>query len=239
VTIFVSLLKATGGPGSIPFLILAILLGLGVIYVWPKRRRLGTLWIVAVSVAYLILALPVVSTAIAGRLPGIASAAGIQRPFSTLIILDGDNRRGRARLAQDIVAADRPGVIWVLGDEWIIDPLREAGVAEHLFRYDGTAATTLEQIHQVRRIASEAPGRTALIASRLQAPRVAALIDVFAIPAAVVAAPVDAEPPTSGVWRFIPRYIALRVSRDALYEHAALWWYARQGRIRSPQPTER
>jgi hypothetical protein len=48
----------------------------------------------------------------------------------------------------------------------------------------------------------------------------------------LVPASIDIEPPTSGVRRFIPAYIALRVSRDALYEHAALLYYRYNGWIR-------
>lgn len=232
------LLKATGGPGSIPFLIVAVLLGLAVMYFWPKRRRLGTIWILFVAVGYVVLALPMVAHAIASGLPPVGSREH-SRPLATVIILDGDNRRGRARAAQQIIASDRPDVVWVLGAEWIIDPLRQAGIPERLFRFDATAPNTLEQMQQVGRISAQAPGRTGVIVSRLQAPRVAALAEALTMPIAVIAAPVDAEPPVSGIWRFIPRYIALRVSRDALYEHAALWWYARQGWIRSPPPTGR
>jgi hypothetical protein len=237
VAILIWLLKATGGPGSIPFLVLAILLGLFAIYVWPRRRRLGMLWIAGISAVYLILGLPVVSSAISGRLPAIDRTHDRTAPFQTLIILDGDNRRGRAHLAEEIIASNRPDVVWVLGGEWIIEPLREAGVPEEVFRFDATAPNTLEQMQQVGRISAKAPGRTGVIVSRLQAPRVAALVDARALPVTVVAAPVDAEPPTSGILRFIPRYIALRVSRDALYEHAALWWYGRKGWIRTPVAT--
>jgi hypothetical protein len=234
----ISLLKATGGPGSIAFLILAILLGLGIIYVWPKRRRLGALWIIAVSACYLVLGLPVVARTIADHLPRMPARDG-NRPISVLIILDGDNRRGRVRLAQEIMASDRPAHVWALGDEWLLDALAEGGVSPASYRLDGRAGNTLQQMHQIARLLAETtPGQAAaVVASRLQAPRVAALAEALAIPVIVLAAPVDAEPPAIGIRRFLPAYTALRISRDALYEHAALWWYARQGWIRSPAAT--
>ena len=227
-----SLLKATGGPGSIPFFVLAIAIGLFVIYIWPKRRRLGLVWILGVTAIYAVLALPVTAHAIADGLPAVARVDTSGSPIPLLIVLDGDNRRGRARVAQQIVASNRPEAIWVLGSSWMIDPLLQAGVPDGAARHDPTAANTLEQMQQVATMAADvAPGRTVVIASRLQAPRVVALAAAFGTAPDIVPAPVDDEPPSSGLWRFIPRYIALRLSRDALYEHAALWWYARQGWI--------
>jgi uncharacterized SAM-binding protein YcdF (DUF218 family) len=238
----IPLIKATGGPGSIPFLLVAVALGLFVIYVWPRRRRLGQAWIAILCAAYLLLAVPVTAHKIADALPGGPNPrAEITQPLAHLIILDGDNRRGRVRRAQEILASARPPHVWVLGDEWILDALAEAGVSPEFYRLEGGAGNTLEQMHQVARIASELPsGQLAgVITSRLQAARAAGVAGALSIPVTVIAAPVDVEPPRTGAWRFLPTYAALRVSRDALYEHAALWWYARQGWIRSPQPADR
>lgn len=238
----ISLLKATGGPGSIPFFLVALAIGLLAIYVWPRRRRLGHVWIATLCAVYLVLALPVTAQAIADAFPAVSDRHdAIAQPLSLLIILDGDNRRGRVRRAQEIIASDRPGRVSVLGDEWILDALADAGVSPKSYHLDGRAGNTLQQMQQVARMASELPpGQQAgVITSRLQAPRAAALAGALASPVVVLPAPVDAEPATTGMWRFVPSYAALRVSRDALYEHAALWWYARQGWIRSRQPAHR
>ena len=49
--------------------------------------------------------------------------------------------------------------------------------------------------------------------------------------AALIVSPIDTEPATSG-WRLVvPTYYALRVSRDAIYEHAALALYTWRGWI--------
>ena len=88
-----------------------------------------------------------------------------------------------------------------------------------------TAATTREQMVQVRDIANRASGHTAVIASRLQAPRVSALARAQNIVVTVLPSAIDSEPPTTGFARFVPAYIALRVSRDATYEHLALTYY--------------
>lgn len=228
----ISLLKATGGPGSIPFLVLAIAIGLIVTYAWPKRRRLGLLWMIAVCTVYAVLALPLTAQALASSLPSITTREPAAAPIALLIVLDGDNRRGRARVAQRLVAANQPPAVWVLGSSWMIDPLLQAGVPDMVARHDPSAANTREQMRQVAAMSAKgAPGRTVVIASRLQVPRVAALAAAFDTEPDIVSAPVDDEPPTQGWRRFVPTYIALRVSRDALYEHAAWWWYVRQGWI--------
>jgi hypothetical protein len=53
----------------------------------------------------------------------------------------------------------------------------------------------------------------------------AALIRSRNCPVALLPSAVDAEPPTAGTDRFVPSYLALRLSRDAIYEHAALVYY--------------
>jgi hypothetical protein len=47
--------------------------------------------------------------------------------------------------------------------------------------------------------------------------------------AGIAASAIDDEPPVSGPGLWAPTYIALRVSRDALYEHAALVYYRWRG----------
>ena len=98
-------------------------------------------------------------------------------------------------------------------------------------RLETDATTTREQIAQLARIVEAGPGRPALVASRLQMARVAALVRVAGLEVTLISSPIDDEPPTSGLQRFVPMYIALRVSRDALYEHVALAYYAWRGWI--------
>jgi len=44
----------------------------------------------------------------------------------------------------------------------------------------------------------------------------------------VLAAPLDEDLPTAGLSRFVPSFAALAVTRDAIYELAALRYYARK-----------
>jgi hypothetical protein len=70
-----------------------------------------------------------------------------------------------------------------------------------------------------------------VVASRLQAPRVWALARAMGLGILVMPSPVDDEPAASGLRAFVPSYLALRVSRDAIYEHVALAYYRWQGWI--------
>ena len=225
-----AVLKATGGPGSIQFLLLAVVLGIAVVWWWPKRRRLGFAWLTVIGVSYLLMSVPVMANGIADRLPLVAAPHA--STIATLVLLDGDNRRGRVREAKRVLASQHPAAVWVLGGRWILEALAEGGVERSAFRLDGRADTTLLQMNQVPVLArASAPGQTAVIVSRLQAPRVAARAARLGAAVWVLPAPIDVEPPRSGLGQFVPSYYALRISRDAIYEHAALAWYRYQGWI--------
>jgi hypothetical protein len=219
----IDLLKFVGAPGSIAFLVVAVLLAIALLRFTRRFRRLGGTLLALVVGGYLVLSLPVVSHQIANRLP-VAQTARPDR-IDTVIVLDGDNRRGRVRELQHVIASDAPKTVWILGDHWILDALKEAGVTGPHFRYDDRAPTTQTQMLQVAEIARMTSGPTAVIASRLQTPRVVALIESSKCPVAVLPSPIDDEPPTDGIRRFVPTYLALRLSRDAIYEHVALAYY--------------
>lgn len=229
----ISILKFVGVPGSLTFLALCLALGVVAIYVWPRSRRLGRLWLGAVLMVYLLLALPIVANAIAGRLP----AARPVDPRSltsieALIVFDGDNRRGRVAEALRVYSAASPAEVWVLGGRWMLDELA-ASIPSDRLKVDDHSANTREQIAWVqRRVHSEPHRRLAVIASRLQVPRIVALAEMDRLDVMVLPSPIDTEPPTSGLSVLVPRYIALRVSRDAIYELAALVYYRRHGWIR-------
>jgi hypothetical protein len=93
---------------------------------------------------------------------------------------------------------------------------------------DSGPLNTREQVAWVARFFAAHPNtRAALVASRLQMPRIAALVFAARLPIVLAPSPIDDEPPMSGWRRWVPTYIALRVSRDAIYEHVALryyWW---------------
>jgi hypothetical protein len=98
---------------------------------------------------------------------------------------------------------------------------------------DSSAPTTLAQMRLVDRYMDRhRQTRVAAVASRLQMPRISALAGAMRRNIALIAAPVDHEPPTRGLWRWLPSIDALAVTRDAIYERAALRYYHSRGWIR-------
>lgn len=229
-----TVLKAIGAPGAVPFVACCVLIGIVVAFVWPRNRRLARTWLWFVVIAHTILALPVVANAIAAGLPTVeVSTPGALQNLDTVFVFDGDNRRGRVRSATEAAfASPRAAIVVLGGHDWFTDQLAAAGVAPARISHDYKPADTRQQIAALQRRIAPASGQTALVASRLQMPRVAALMRDAGVSSVLVASPIDTEPPTSG-WRiFVPSYYALRVSRDAIYEYAALEYYARKGWIR-------
>ena len=226
------IVKQIGPPGSIGFLFLCLFVGVLVAFVWPRSRRFAKHWLLWVSGVYVVLGLPVVANAIIDALPEVplATPAELER-VRALMIVDGDNRRGRLEEALRFIRS-HPGVpFWVLGEEWLVEELIRAGHPRKTFGQEQQSRNTREQMAWVARYVAEHPdeGPVAVIASRVQMPRVAGLARAANLEAVLLASPLDVEPPRSGWQRFVPAYTALRASRDALYEHAALRYYRRQG----------
>ena len=228
------IVKQIGPPGSIGFLLVCLFFGVLVAFVWPRSRRLAKHWLLWVSGVYLVLGLPVVANAIVNALPAVAPVADDPARVRTLIVFDGDNRRGRLEETLRFLRA-HPGVsFWVLGEEWLVEELIRAGYPRRSFGQEKQSRNTRDQMAWVERFLSENPeAQPAIIASVVQMPRVAALARAAMLQVTLVASPLDDEPPRTGWRRFIPAYAALRASRDAIYEHAALAYYRRQGWISS------
>jgi uncharacterized SAM-binding protein YcdF (DUF218 family) len=220
-------------PGSIGFLLVFTALGLALFLVGPRTRRVASHALFGLYGCYVVLAVPRGADGIANRLPGYASSdPRSSHSVDVLIVLDGDNRRGRVRAALEVHTRNPQAELWVLGDQWVVDALVQAGLPANRIVHEAEAQTTRDQVTRVRRLAAEQPNRRiAIVASRLQMPRVAALARAASLDIALVPSAIDDEPPTAGARRFIPSYVALRVSRDALYEHAALAYYRWRGWI--------
>lgn len=228
-------LKWIDAPGSTPFFVICCAIALVFAFVWPRRRRAALMWMGAVVGAYLVLALPCVAHSISGALPPVNEATVVPgQRLGAVVVFDGDNRRGRVREAMRLYASAAPAGVWSLGRErWMEGALRAAGIPPDRLTHDRATGTTTEQMAWTRRfVATGAHQPVAIVASRLQMPRIAALRTAMGVQALMAIAPADVEPSTSGIGRFIPTYFALRISRDALYEHIALWYYRRKGWIR-------
>lgn len=229
-----SILKTIGGPGSIGFLAVCSAVGL-VLSRWsPRTRRIGRAWLLSLCFAYVALGLPVVANLISGTLSSYRPLSDLTslRGTDVIVVLDGDNRRERVRETWRLFEAISPRWVIVSGAEWLTDRLMEAGIPRDRLLADREGSTTLLQIRRLPRLLRERGDvRAVVIASRLQMPRVAALIGASGLSPALAPSSCDAEPPTSGMRIFIPTYTALRVSRDAIYEHFAIGYYRYQGLI--------
>lgn len=228
-----AVLKFIDTLGSIGFLLVCLAAGLLAAMLWPKRRRAVRVWLAGVGLVYVAMALPVVAHVIAGRLPAVSTATPASLPkLDRLVVFDGDNRRGRVREALAIDAVARPAVVTVLGNPWISEKLMADGLPSARLDHEEMKGTTRDQIAWLANFTRHSPlSSAAVVVSRLQAPRVAALMRQAGLTCPLVASPIDNEPPTEGARLWVPTYIALRVSRDALYEHAALVYYRWRGWI--------
>jgi uncharacterized SAM-binding protein YcdF (DUF218 family) len=229
-----SLLKVIGGPGSIGFLAMCSAFGLVLARVSPRTRQIGRIWLLSVYTGYIALGLPFIANYLAARLSSYQPISDLASLKGTdaIIVLDGDNRLGRVRETHRLFEVTSPRWVIVSGSEWLMTGLIETGIPADRLITDFNASTTLDQMHRLPQLLNGREAtRVVIIASRLQMPRVAALTRATGLSAVLAPSSIDDEPPTSGIRLIVPAYTALRVSRDAIYEHFALAYYRRQGWI--------
>jgi len=229
----IGIAKIIGGPGSLGFFAVSCCVGLLLSYGWPKRPPVGRAWLLGTSLIYIVLGFPVVAHSIAGSLPPVTAAnLTTVGKLDELIVLGGDNEEGRVAEAVDAWQALKPDVVLVLGDEMLARRLNGAGIPAARIRRNDAPATTRAQMEWVAAELRARPVRAgALVASRLQMPRVIAVARMYGLHLLYLASPLDHDPAMSGVWSLIPSYEALQLSRDALYECAALGYYRSRGWI--------
>lgn len=230
-----SIFKLIGGPGSLGFLLLCILTGLALLVAWPRKAKLGSWWLLGVGLVHFVLASPWMANALVNFLPQYAPPLPSSwHPLDTLVVLSGDNDNGRVGAARRVFRETRPSAVYLLADIPFYDDILLAGIPRDRVHLEASGGTTRDQLAQLTHIASEpSAGRVAVIASRLQAPRVAALIRAAGLSAPLIPSPTDVQPPTNGVWQFLPTYGSMLLSRDAIYEHLALAYYRRRGWIKT------
>jgi uncharacterized SAM-binding protein YcdF (DUF218 family) len=226
-----SIVKTIGPPGSVRFAALCLAIGLTLTFIWPRRRRIARGWFIAVFAGHVLLSLPVVANGIARQLSEIRPADPTSMAhIETLVVFDGDNRRGRVQETTRVFGIASPVTVWVYGGDWMLYRITESGIPKPRIKQNSGPRNTRTQMIGLERLVAEKPdARVALIVSRLQMARVAGMARKAGLQVLLIPSPIDTEPPTTG-WRlFVPTYIALRVSRDAVYEHAALAYYRWQG----------
>jgi hypothetical protein len=226
VSSLIAVIKLIGGPGSIGFLVLLIAAALIWGFVWPKRRRQGYVALAMIAGLYAVLALPIVAASLAGRLTAPSSPDAEIREIQILFVFGGDNELGRIREAQRISRLAQPEAIWLLDAAYMRDDLRMVGVPLGRIHIDASTWNTQSQIDRVVDVLRGSPGaRAAILASRLQAPRIALLASYAGLEIPVAPSPLDREVPSAGLRSLMPSYSALLTSRDAIYENVALAYY--------------
>ena len=184
---------------------------------------------------YVIAAIPAVAHAITRQLPPYAPewAADGNGEGDIVVVLSGDNPKGRARHTRHVLDVITPQCVLVSGGPWFVRMVVQAGVPRDRLVVDDTTFTTREQVAKLPAWSAQCGARrVVLIASALSMPRVAALVRASTIPVVLAASPLDGTPAPSGIRSALPAYAALRLSRDAFYEHMALAYYAERGWIR-------
>lgn len=227
IALIVSTLKQVGAPGSYGFLVLCSAFGFLLIHIW-RRPILGRAWLFAVISVYLVLATPVAALHIADALTQYRPVAELTRlPIVDVVItFGGDNVRGRASETLRVFTAWPSARIILFGDDWLLGQLLAGGIPSGQITRDPRPPNTLEQMVALRDYVRTHPHQVAaVVASRLQMPRIAAIADTMQLDIMLLPSPADVEPPRAGPGRWLPRYTALRISRDAIYEHAALIYY--------------
>jgi uncharacterized SAM-binding protein YcdF (DUF218 family) len=227
-TELISVAKWIGVPGSAGFFALCCAIGVTVAVFLPRARRIVKAWFVAVCAMYIAGALPVVSYALASRLPGYGPVWMADGPSDTdiLVVFSGDNPAGRAQETRRVLRASEPRCVLVSGGPWFVRMLVAAGVERSRLTVDDTAMTTREQVAKLADWAEQCGARrVVLIASVLSMPRIAALVQSIGIPVLLAPSSLDRTPAATGVRLFLPSLGALRMSRDALYEQMAFAYY--------------
>jgi uncharacterized SAM-binding protein YcdF (DUF218 family) len=232
----IAVAKLIGGPGSIGFLVLLVAAALVWGFVWPKRRRDGVIALTLTAGVYTLLSLPAVAAALADRLPSAPLPDTRIREIEILFVFGGDNELGRIREAKRICHMARPQAIWLLDAAYMRDDLRMVGVPPNRIHIDSSAWNTQTQIDRVAEVLRASPtARAAILASRLQAPRIALLTAYADLQIPIAPSPLDRDLPSGRFESLVPSYSALLSSRDAIYENVALAYYRS---VRHPERRE-
>jgi hypothetical protein len=233
VAYFLTIIKFIGGPGSLGFFLAGFLAALLAWRYWPAGRRAVAWTVGALMAVYVTLALPTVALALVDALRPISPPSpDAVRSIRALVVFDGDNRAGRQRRALRVLRLATPGTVHLLGADYLLADLRVAVAPGTTVHYDATTWNTATQVVRVQQIAEQwPPMTTAVIASRLQMPRIATMLEAARTSVLLVPSGLDREPVSSGLASCLPSLAALAASREAIYEHVALAWYRWRGDI--------
>jgi uncharacterized SAM-binding protein YcdF (DUF218 family) len=219
----------TLAPGTLPFSMLVASAGLLLIRRRGLPRRIGVTSLVLLAAGYFVLALPATADRLSagltrfGRLPDSDRA----RRASTIVVIGGDSEHARELETLRLFHLVHPRWIVSSGPLEMRDALVAGGIPPERIVTESTARTTREQAVTVAQLVrSRHLDPVVLVASAIHMPRALAAFreaGIDAVPSA------SATRPIAGLPRFWPAYDALRLSRESIYEYAALTYYQRKG----------
>ena len=221
-------------PGSIAFLILA-LIGLSLLAAAvPRARRRAFSAIGLIAAGYLVLSLPWVARSLARPLYQFESLTTVDQAngASTIVLLHGDNLPLRLAEAVRLYELLHPRLVLIVapGPDVRDELVQSDEIPSERIQWAYRSSTTREQALELANVLrTKGISRVVLIASPIHMPRALAACRKAGVDAEpAVTAPPDAALP-DGVWNFVPRRDAMALSYDSIYEHLALRWYRLKG----------
>ena len=227
------LVKAWLVPGTPSFLLIVIGVSLPLIFV-RRTRALGIAAAAVVILSYLLLSLPIVADAVAAPLAQQsrpADAVAIDGVDAVLLLI-GDNQRGRAMETVRLFRLLRPRWVIVSGPSVWAEVLQFSGIAANQIIVESQSGTTYEQATGLRPVIEMYRiRRIVLVASQVHMPRAFAVFQTLGYDVIPAPSPVADGMKLLGWWQWIPQTSALELSRDAIYEYCALPYYRWRGWI--------
>jgi uncharacterized SAM-binding protein YcdF (DUF218 family) len=158
-----------------------------------------------------------------GPLPNIQAARGA----AVVVVLTGDSERARVIEALRLNVLLRPQWVIVGGTERMREEIADGGVPRDRIIVEGGGLNTREQLINVTRIVrARQIDRIVLVVSAIHMPRTLAAARVLGLDVVPSASPTRQ---IAGMPPFWPAYNALRLTRESVYEDAAMFYYRLRG----------
>jgi uncharacterized SAM-binding protein YcdF (DUF218 family) len=219
-------------PGTLAFFI--VVAGLCAALVWSRgrARTTGIAVTIALTAVYFAMALPRTAALLSAGLIryGPLTDARDAQGAAAIVVLTGDSHGARVVEAARLYALLQPQWLLMGGTELMREELIKAGVPKTRILMEGGGRTTREQIVNVERIVRRHNmGRVVLVVSAIHMRRTLAAARAVGLDAVPSASPTrrNAGPP------FVPTFDGLRLTRESLYEYAALAYYEWRGWLKA------
>ena len=219
----------TIAPGTAAFFIV-VAGGAAIVGRWTgKPRRHATALFIVLFASYGAMGLPWTAARVSKSLTVYrpVSDPAAARGAQVVVVLTGDSEHARVIETLRLNSLLRPRWVIVGGTERMRDEIVDGGVPRDRIIVEGGGQTTRDQVSNVARIVrTRNLGRVVLVVSAIHMPR--ALAAAQALGVDVVPSP-SATRRIAGRAPFWPVYDALRLTRESLYEHMAMWYYRLRG----------